>query len=134
MEAVEKTKAVAKAMADKDFEQACELRGAGFVANLQTQLQLSKIKPKLSKESVCAWLRRFWNHYENKIEISPIKTNEFNFAVINIGAPACGVNSCIRSFTRHGISKGCKIYAILDGFDGLVKGQVSVVCLRSNQK
>jgi 6-phosphofructokinase len=52
MEAVEKTMAVAKAMADKDFEQACELRGLGFVNNLQTQLQLSKIKPKFDKKSV----------------------------------------------------------------------------------
>jgi hypothetical protein len=52
MEAVEKTKAVAKAMADKDFEQACELRGTGFVSNLQTQIQLSKIRPKFVKENV----------------------------------------------------------------------------------
>ena len=53
------------------------------------------------------------------------KLRPYNLAVINVGAPSCGVNSCLRSFVRHGIGKGCKIYAVLDGFDGLVNGQVS---------
>ena len=43
---------------------------------------------------------------------------------MNVGAPACGVNSVIRSFVRHGAGKGCRILAILDGFEGLVNGQV----------
>ncbi len=44
--------------------------------------------------------------------------------VINVGAPACGVNSAIRSFVRHGVFKSCNVFAVLDGFEGLVKGQV----------
>lgn len=47
-------------------------------------------------------------------------------AVLNIGAPACGVNSAVRSFVRHGIGKGCRIYAVLDGFEGLVQGLVII--------
>lgn len=50
MEAVEKTKLVAKAMADKDFEHAVELRGSSFQRNLETCLQLSKIRPKVKSE------------------------------------------------------------------------------------
>ncbi len=50
MEAVEKTKLVAKAMAERDFEHAVELRGSSFQRNLETCLQLSKIRPKLKRD------------------------------------------------------------------------------------
>ena len=45
---------------------------------------------------------------------------------MNVGAPACGVNSAVRSFVRHAASKNCKVLSILDGFEGLVNGQVFV--------
>lgn len=48
----------------------------------------------------------------------------YTFAVMNVGAPACGVNSAVRSFVRNGIWKGCKILGIQDGFEGLVKGDI----------
>ena len=48
----------------------------------------------------------------------------YTFAVMNVGAPACGVNSAVRSFVRNGIWKGCKILAVQDGFEGLVKGDL----------
>ena len=50
--------------------------------------------------------------------------NSYNLAVINLGAPYCGINAAIRSFVRNGISKGCKVYAINGGFDGLINGNV----------
>ena len=53
------------------------------------------------------------------------KIHPFNLAVVNVGAPSCGVNAAVRSFVRHGVGKGCKVYAIYDGFEGLVKGLVS---------
>ncbi len=55
------------------------------------------------------------------------KIHPYNFAVINVGAPACGVNAAVKSFVRHGMNKGCTIYAVYDGFDGLVKGDVSIL-------
>ena len=51
--------------------------------------------------------------------------NPFNLAVLNCGAPACGVNAAIRSFVRLGIAKGCRIYAIYGGFEGVKDGAVS---------
>ena len=101
MESVHKTQMVAKAMADRDFNLAAELRGTSFQRNLQTCLQLSKLKPKI---------------------LAGQQTYSYTFAVMNVGAPACGMNSAVRSFARHGICKGCKIFAIYDGFEGLVKG------------
>lgn len=96
MAAVEKTQAVGRAMAQKDFHHAAELRGTGFLRNLETCLQLSKLQPKI---------KDIETHYS------------FTFGVLNVGAPACGINSAVRSFVRHGVWKGCKILAINDGFE-----------------
>ena len=104
MGAVEKTKNVAAAMAAKDFKRATELRGSSFQRNLETCLQLSKLQPKIVEGE---------RHYS------------YTFAVLNVGAPACGINSAVRSFVRHGVWKGCKMLAINDGFSGLINGDVS---------
>lgn len=45
MECVERTKAVAKAMEEKQFELAVELRGRSFARNLETYKMLTRLKP-----------------------------------------------------------------------------------------
>lgn len=45
MECVERTQAVAKAMADKNFELAVQLRGRSFARNLETYKMLTRLKP-----------------------------------------------------------------------------------------
>jgi len=45
-------------------------------------------------------------------------------AVINVGAPACGVNAAVRSIIRYGLCEGHAMHAIFDGFEGLVNNQV----------
>lgn len=45
MECVERTQAVAKAMAEKQFELAVELRGRSFARNLETYKMLTRLKP-----------------------------------------------------------------------------------------
>lgn len=45
MECVERTQAVAKAMAEKKFELAVELRGRSFTRNLETYKMLTRLKP-----------------------------------------------------------------------------------------
>lgn len=52
MECVERTKAVAKAMEEKQFELAVELRGRSFARNLETYKMLTRLKPP--KEAVVA--------------------------------------------------------------------------------
>lgn len=52
MECVERTQAVAKAMAEKKFELAVELRGRSFARNLETYKMLTRLKPP--KESLNA--------------------------------------------------------------------------------
>lgn len=45
-------------------------------------------------------------------------------AILNVGAPAAGMNAAVRSAVRIGICQGHTIYVVNDGFEGLAKGQV----------
>ena len=104
VECVEKTKAVTEAMANKDWKLAVELRGKGFMRNLDTYRMLSKNKPKNLQE-----------------------TGGRNLAVMNVGAPCCGANAAIRSFVRTCISGGHNAFGIHTGVEGLVKGEIQLM-------
>lgn len=58
-------------------------------------------------------------------EPSAVLQSKCNVAVINVGAPAAGMNAAVRSAVRVGIADGHKMLAVYDGFEGLAKGQVS---------
>uniref|UniRef100_A0A671Z1B7 Phosphofructokinase, platelet n=1 Tax=Sparus aurata TaxID=8175 RepID=A0A671Z1B7_SPAAU len=51
----------------------------------------------------------------------------FNVAVLNVGAPAAGMNAAVRSAVRVGISEGHKMFAVSDGFEGFSKGQIKEI-------
>uniref|UniRef100_A0A8C3YTV7 Phosphofructokinase, liver type n=1 Tax=Catagonus wagneri TaxID=51154 RepID=A0A8C3YTV7_9CETA len=51
----------------------------------------------------------------------------FSLAILNVGAPAAGMNAAVRSAVRSGISQGHTVYVVHDGFEGLAKGQVQEV-------
>ncbi|XP_022371636.1 ATP-dependent 6-phosphofructokinase, liver type isoform X3 [Enhydra lutris kenyoni] len=96
------TKEVQKAMDEKRFDEAIQLRGRSFENNWNIYKLLAH--QKLSKE----------------------KTN-FSLAILNVGAPAAGMNAAVRSAVRTGISQGHTVYVVHDGFEGLAKGQVQEV-------
>lgn len=48
----------------------------------------------------------------------------FILGVMNIGAPACGMNSAVRSFVRNSIYRGDTVIGIHDGISGLVDGNL----------
>lgn len=52
-------------------------------------------------------------------------------AVLNVGAPAAGMNAAVRSAVRVGITEGHKMFAVNDGFEGFYKGQVRHVLLHT---
>lgn len=58
-----------------------------------------------------------------------LKSN-FSLAILNVGAPAAGMNAAVRSAVRTGISQGHTVYVVHDGFEGLAKGQVGVMVMR----
>ncbi|XP_036438256.1 ATP-dependent 6-phosphofructokinase, platelet type isoform X1 [Colossoma macropomum] len=101
MECVQMTQEVQKAMDEKKFEEAVRLRGRSFENNLRTYKLLAHRKPE-----------------------SELPQSNFNVAVLNVGAPAAGMNAAVRSAVRVGISEGHKMFAINDGFEGFYKGQI----------
>ncbi|KAF2893327.1 hypothetical protein ILUMI_12846 [Ignelater luminosus] len=107
MECVERTQAVAKAMADKNWDYAVELRGKSFKRNLETYKLLTRLKPP--KES-------FDDKGKGK--------EGFTLAVMHIGAPACGMNAAVRSFVRNAIYRGDTVLGIHDGVEGLIAGNI----------
>ncbi|XP_037135652.1 ATP-dependent 6-phosphofructokinase, platelet type isoform X8 [Syngnathus acus] len=104
MECVQMTQEVQKAMDEKKFEEAVKLRGRSFENNLKTYKLLAHRKP------------------ESELPIS-----NFNVAVLNVGAPAAGMNAAVRSAVRVGISEGHKMFAVSDGFEGFYKGQIKEI-------
>ncbi|XP_075994129.1 ATP-dependent 6-phosphofructokinase, platelet type isoform X4 [Genypterus blacodes] len=104
MECVQMTQAVQKAMDEKRFEDAVKLRGRSFENNLKTYKLLAHHKPE-----------------------SELPCSNFNVAVLNVGAPAAGMNAAIRSAVRVGITEGHKMFAVSDGFEGFYKGQIQEI-------
>ncbi|XP_040208600.1 ATP-dependent 6-phosphofructokinase, platelet type isoform X5 [Rana temporaria] len=101
MECVQMTQEVQKAMDERRFADAVTLRGRSFENNLNTYKLLS-----------------------HKKNISELPKSNFNVAVLNVGAPAAGMNAAVRSAVRVGITEGHKMFAVSDGFEGFAKGQV----------
>lgn len=67
-------------------------------------------------------LRHVWRGHSLP---SLVSQSNCTVAIINVGAPAAGMNAAVRSAVRVGIADGHKMLAIYDGFEGFAKGQVS---------
>ncbi|XP_063997196.1 ATP-dependent 6-phosphofructokinase, muscle type isoform X2 [Pogoniulus pusillus] len=99
MECVQVTKDVTTAMNEGRFEDALKLRGRSFQNN--------------------------WNVYKLLAHIRPPSTKSgYTLAVLNVGAPAAGMNAAVRSTVRIGLIHGHRMLAVHDGFEGLAHGQV----------
>uniref|UniRef100_A0A0P4WCH7 ATP-dependent 6-phosphofructokinase n=1 Tax=Scylla olivacea TaxID=85551 RepID=A0A0P4WCH7_SCYOL len=103
MGCVLKTQAVARAMKERNWDQAVQMRGRSFARNLETYKMLTRLRPPKVIEG---------------------GKGGFNLGVMHIGAPACGMNAAVRSFVRNCIYRGDTVYGIHDGIDGLVEGNV----------
>ncbi|XP_031215510.1 ATP-dependent 6-phosphofructokinase, platelet type isoform X2 [Mastomys coucha] len=104
MECVQMTQDVQKAMDEKRFTEAVKLRGRNFEGNLKIYKRLASKVP------------------DDKI----VKSN-CNVAIINVGAPAAGMNAAVRAAVRVGIVDGHKMFAVYDGFDGLANGKIKEI-------
>ncbi|XP_037646117.1 ATP-dependent 6-phosphofructokinase, liver type [Sebastes umbrosus] len=99
MECVEMTKLVQKAMNEKKFDEAVKLRGGSFENN--------------------------WNIYKLLGFQKPVQSeSNFSLAILNVGAPAAGMNAAVRSAVRLALAQGHKVYTVHDGFQGLALGKV----------
>ena len=98
MDCVKMTQDVNSSMRSKDFKRAQTLRGASFQRNLQMALTL------------------------NNLVEAKTPPHRYRFAITQIGAPACGVNSCISAFVRMMLQEGHEVVGIFEGLEGLMSG------------
>jgi len=102
MECVERTRAVAEAIAARDYERALELRGASFKQAFRTLQTLLRSLPR---------------------EPTPGQ-KRLRLAVMNSGAPAPGMNTAIRAAVRIGLDQGHTMFGVTNGFQGLIDGNI----------
>ncbi|KAK7682983.1 phosphofructokinase beta-subunit [Cerrena zonata] len=98
VEAVEITKSVATAIENKDFDKAMSLRDSEFTEHLSNFMAMNSA-----------------NHNEPTLPANKRKS----IAIINIGAPAGGMNSAVYAMATYCMSRGHTPYAIHNGFAGL---------------
>jgi 6-phosphofructokinase 1 len=102
VECVEKTRAVAEAIAAKDYEKAMSLRSTSFRDSFNTLKTMVRALPH-----------------------SPAPDQKhFRIGVLNSGAPAPGMNTAARAAIRLGLDQGHIMLGISNGFEGLAKGEV----------
>lgn len=100
VDAVRITKSVADAIERKDFEGAMALRDADFTEHLKNFMAINSAI-----------------HEEPSLPVEKRK----RIAIINVGAPAGGMNSAIYSMATYCMSRGHTPYAIHNGFSGLAR-------------
>ena len=102
MECVEKTHAVADAIAAKDYARAMELRSSSFTDAFRTLRTMVRALPH-----------------------PPLPGQKrFRIAMLNAGAPAPGMNTASRAVARLGLDAGHIMLGIHNGFEGMAAGEV----------
>ena len=68
---------------------------------------------------------RLWTWWYIFVSCYSLFQTDFNLAVINVGAPAAGMNAAVRAFVRSSLFNGYRVLGIYDGFEGLLEDNVS---------
>lgn len=96
-------------------------RLVGFVADANPLLvnpPVQKLGP-LADELLSALMLALTSvHLEN----SGSAPQRRNIAVMTLGGDAPGMNACVRAVVRAAIFRGCKAFAVMEGYEGLVRG------------
>eukprot|EP01121_Diplochlamys_sp_Union-15-3_P016731 TRINITY_DN5749_c0_g1_i1.p1 TRINITY_DN5749_c0_g1~~TRINITY_DN5749_c0_g1_i1.p1 ORF type:complete len:774 (+),score=160.64 TRINITY_DN5749_c0_g1_i1:100-2421(+) len=102
MPQVERTKSVAKLIENRSYSEVMKLRGSDFEYALTTQEVLSTAV----------------------IPTDDKKNQKLNFAIMTVGAPAPGMNACIRCAVRWIIHSGHNVWGVRTGFTGILDNDV----------
>lgn len=102
MENVEKTQSVAKAVAEKDYEQAMALRGNSFKEAFDTLRTMLRALP----------------HAPSALQ------KRHRLAIVHAGAPAPGMNAAVRAAVRIGMDRGHIMLGVRNGFEGLIDEEI----------
>ncbi len=104
MEAVALTHNVAKAVANKDFALAMELRDPDFQAAYDAYMDCTLLSSKPASD-------------EKRLRVG----------ILNVGAPAGGMNAAVYAATRLLLNRGHTPLGVNNGFAGLVEGDVKAL-------
>ena len=99
---IEKTRAVPKAISDKDYERAMDLRSSSFTDAFKTLKTMVRALPHPVEEG----------------------KKRFRIAVMNAGAPAPGMSIASRIAIRLGLDQGHIMLGVRNGFRGFAKNDV----------
>jgi 6-phosphofructokinase 1 len=102
MHCVEQTHAIAKAIADKEYDRAIELRGNSFKEAIHTLRTLVRSLPQEPKPG----------------------QKRLRLAVLNAGGPAPGMNTAVRAAVRFGMDRGHVMLGVHNGFQGMIDGSI----------
>jgi 6-phosphofructokinase 1 len=102
MDCVEKTHAVAEAIAVKDYERAMDLRSSSFKDAFRTLKTMVRALPHPIEEG----------------------QNRFRIALLNAGAPSPGMNTAARAVVRLGLDEGHIMLGVMNGFQGLADNEI----------
>ncbi|MBK8335155.1 MAG: 6-phosphofructokinase [Sterolibacteriaceae bacterium] len=101
MQCVEQTHAVARRIAEKDYDSAMKLRGGSFTEMFQTFKAIAGALPSV---------------------MPPARPRRL--AVIHGGGLAPGMNTAARAAVRLGLDRGHTMLGVRGSFDGLIAGQI----------
>ncbi|KAF9101901.1 6-phosphofructokinase, alpha subunit [Mortierella sp. GBA35] len=104
VKAVALTGEVAKAIGRKDFIGAMELRDPAFNQQYDQFMAITTAVPHNESEEA--------------------KKNSLRIGIINVGAPAAGMNAAVRAAVRYARNRGHVPFGIHNGFPGLMAGQI----------
>lgn len=103
MECVEKTHAIADAIAAKEYDRAITLRGNSFRESINVMRTLVRTLPREPEPG------------QKRLRI----------AVMNAGGPAPGMNTAVRAAVRLGLDKGHTMLGVRDGFKGFLDEKIT---------
>ncbi|KAI9311356.1 6-phosphofructokinase [Dichotomocladium elegans] len=103
MQAVELTHEVAKAISEKNFRRAMELRDPEFA----DEFEAYNASTILDDQSM----------------VVP-EHQRLNIAIVHVGAPAGGMNAATRTAVRCALNRGHRAFGVYNGFPGLVRGTI----------
>lgn len=104
VEAVELTTAIAVAIENRDFDKALSLRDSSFEEAYRQFLATSI--------------------HDDGSRILP-QEKQLNIGIIHVGASSAGLNVSTRAIALYCLSKGHKPFAIHNGFEGLIEGNLT---------
>jgi 6-phosphofructokinase 1 len=102
MHCVEQTKAIGRAIRERDFARAMELRGRSFQTAFDTLRTVVRALP----------------------HEPPAGQKRLRLAVLNCGGVAPGMNTAARVAVRMGLDRGHTVLGVYNGFPGLIEGDV----------